>query len=144
MDGPHRGIGGGQAPFPPSSLPRSMRMKLQCCVCTEAMEMRHWRGSVPVSAAGGGARHGGCSAAVQWMGPGLTTVVKDARLHDALQAMYIPPSLLRIGSTIGRGTYIRWSNCEVKSGETPPSPFPASIPRGVAGQEGPGVRTPKP
>jgi len=36
---------------------------------------------------------------------GLTTVVKDARLHDALQSMYIPPSLLRIGSTIGRGRY---------------------------------------
>ena len=37
------------------------------------------------------------------VGGGLSVVVKDARLHDALQSMYIPPSLLRIGSTIGRG-----------------------------------------
>jgi len=34
---------------------------------------------------------------------GLSAFVNDARLHDALRSMYIPPSQLSIGSSIGRG-----------------------------------------
>jgi len=66
--------------------------------------MRQWSksprrssGSMPVASAAGN-----CSVAVRENWP---RVVKDARLHDALRSMYIPPSLLRIGSTIGRGLY---------------------------------------
>jgi len=81
------------------------------CVYAEAIEMRRWSkparrplASLPAAAATGAA--GPVSRLQDWPGVGLTTVVKDARLHDALQSMYIPPSLLRIGSTIGRGLYI--------------------------------------
>jgi len=68
--------------------------------------MRQWSksqrpvgASIPASAGTGAGR--GCAGARD----DCTAVVKDARLHDALQSMYIPPSLLRIGGTIGRGLY---------------------------------------
>jgi len=78
--------------------------------CVEVIEMRRWTkpshrsppSATPASAAGSG----GSMVGEKWPRVmGLSAVVKDARLHEALKSMYIPRSLLRIGSTIGRGLF---------------------------------------
>jgi len=79
---------------------------------TEMIEMRPWTkpsrrssGNMRASAAG----HSRAAVVENWPpSVGLSAVVNDARLRDALQCMYIPPSLLRIGSTIGRGLYVTY------------------------------------
>ena len=87
-------------------------------VCIEMIELRQWNGGGKASArrsssqqasssscgsAAVGCWRDNCPAPRVGVGTGLSAVVSDARLHEALRSMYIPPSQLRLGSTIGRG-----------------------------------------
>jgi len=72
------------------------------------IEMQPWTKSSRRSPGGVSASVAGNSNSMgreNWPRVGLSTVINDARLHDALRSMYIPPSLLHIGRTIGRGQY---------------------------------------
>jgi len=103
----------GRLSLPGCLLSTTTTIGLPLYVYTEMLEMRQWskptsrRSSANKPQCSAPCRSGHAAVAAvgdNWpLTSGLSAVIKDTRLHETLQSMYMPPSQLRIGSTIGRG-----------------------------------------